>query len=181
MTPEAAVACLAGIIAARAGFTEDEVYTAMAAVGVPDAVADRAYKFTQTAWGRVFLDGLGVQFGADYLCFNAAGDVIESGKLADQPYFSAAMRLAPQYIRSPGFQQFVLMSADVSAVNNALNAGSKPEDLVTGPAAFFMEAPTSVGMDKARQLLSKRASAGQREGTRSALSAIDKKPWWKFW
>jgi hypothetical protein len=161
MAPEVAVRRLAEIIAARSDFTEDELYDAMSEAGIPDPIADRAYKFTQTAWGRTILDGLGVQFDADYLCFNAAGDVIESGQIADQPYFAVAVRLAPQYAQSPGFQRFVLMSADVNAVNNALNAGSKPEDLVIGPAAFFMEAPTPAGMDKARRLLTSRVSAGK--------------------
>jgi hypothetical protein len=181
VTPEAAVSHLAEIIAARAEFTEDDVYAAMAAAGIPDPVADRAYKFTQTAWGRAFLDGLGVQFSSDYLCFNAAGDVIESGQLADQPFFAAAVRLAPQHARSPGFQRFVLMSADVNTVNNALHAGSKQENLAMGPAAFFMEAPTPAGMDKARQLLSERVPKSKRGSSSSAKPADDKKPWWRFW
>jgi hypothetical protein len=181
VAPDAAVARLAEIIATRADFTEDDLYAAMADAGIPDPVADRAYKFTQNAWGRVFLDGVGVQFGTDYLCFNRAGDVIESGQLADQPYFAAAMRLAPQYARSPGFPKLALMSADVNAVNNALHGGSKPENLVMGPAAFFMEAPTPAGMNKARQLLSQRASASKRSSSGSTRQAADKKPWWRFW
>jgi hypothetical protein len=179
--PETAVARLAEIIAARDEFTEDDLYAALAEAGLPDAVADRAYKFTQTAWGRVFLDGLGIQFGADYLCFNGAGDVIESGRLDDEPYFAAAVRLAPEYARTLGFQRFVLMSADVNAVNGALHAGSKPENLVMGPAAFFMEAPTPAGLARARQLLADRASAGKRGGAGSTPQAAAKKPWWRFW
>lgn len=181
MAPEAAVTRLAEIIAARAEFTEDDIYAAMAAAGIPDPVADRAYKFTQTAWGRGFLDGMGVQFGTDYLYFNAAGEVIESGELADQPYYAAAVRLLPQFARSPGFQSFVLMSADVNTVNSALRAGSKPENLVTGPAAFFMEAPTPAGMAKAQRLLSERASTVKRGSSGARQPAADKKPWWRFW
>lgn len=182
MKPEEAVGRLAEIISTRAEFTEDDVYAAMAEAGVPDPIADRAYKFTQTAWGRVFLDGLGVRFGTDYLCFNAAGDVIESGELADQPYFRAAVELAPRYTRSPGFKRLALMSADVNTVNSALNAGSKPENLVMGPAAFFLEAPTAAGMAKAQRLLSQRASTGGRyRGSGPPEQAVAKKPWWRFW
>src|SRR4051812_8989668 len=133
MTPEIAVNRLADIIASRSDFTEDELYAAMSETGISAPVADRAFKFTQTAWGRAFLDGLGVQFSGDYLCFNALGDVIESGQLVDQPYFAAAMRMVPRYAKSPGFQRFALMSADVNSVNSALHAGSKPENLVTAP------------------------------------------------
>jgi len=168
VAPDAAVARLAEIIAARAEFTEDDLYAAMADAGIPDSVADRAYKFTQIAWGRVFLDGLGVRFAPDYLSFNAAGEVIESGLLAEQPYFTAAMGLARR--RPPaGLPRFALMSADVSAVNSALHAGSKPEDLVTGPSALFLEPPTPAGVERAQQLLSER------------VSAPSKKPWWRFW
>ncbi|QEG26400.1 hypothetical protein GobsT_11390 [Gemmata obscuriglobus] len=181
MAPEAAVTRLAEIIAARTEFTEDDIYAAMAATGIPDPVADRAYKFTQTAWGRGFLDGMGVQFGTEYLCFNAGGEVIESGKLIEQPYYVAAVRLLPQYARTAGFQSFVLMSADVNTVNSALHAGSKPENLVMGPAAFFMEAPTPAGMAKVQRLLSERASSGNRNGSGALQPAADKKPWWRFW
>lgn len=72
------------------------------------------------------------------------------------------------------------MSADVSTVNSALHTGSKSENLVVGPAAFFMESPTPAGMAKARQLLSERASASKRGGG-SVRRTASKKPWWRFW
>jgi hypothetical protein len=181
MSPETAVARLAEIIAARNEFTEDDVYTAMAAAGIPDANADRAYKFTQTAWARGFLTGLGIRFSNDYLCFNGAGEVIESGELPDQPYFAAAAQILPRYAKTPGFQRLALMSAEVNAVNDLLNAGSKPEDVVMSPAAFFMEAPTPTGMTRAQQLLSVRASGGRRTVADQPGAASVKKPWWKFW
>jgi hypothetical protein len=164
MTPDMAVARLAEIVAARAEFSEGDVYAAMAEAGIPDSVADRAYKFTQIAWGRVFLDGLGVQFSSEYLCFNGAGDVVESGLLAEQPFFVAATGLARQYARCPGFRRFALMSADVSAVNSAFNAGSKAESLLLGPPALFLEAPTPAGIDKARQTLAQRAASSRKAG-----------------
>jgi hypothetical protein len=45
---------LAEIIAIRSDFTEDDVHAAMSGAGIQAPVADRAYKFTQTAWGRAF-------------------------------------------------------------------------------------------------------------------------------
>jgi hypothetical protein len=146
----------------------------MAEAGVPERVADRAYKFTQIAWGRIFLDSLGVQFAKDYVCFNAAGDVIEAGQLADQPYFIAAMAAASGHPRPAGLARFAAMSADVSSINSALRNGSKPHDLVTAPPVLFMEPPTAAGMDKARRLLSQRLSAAtawSRTGTQSSSTA----------
>jgi len=60
------------------------------------------------------------------------------------------------------------MAAEVHAVNELLNKGSKPENLVTATPALFMEAPTPEGMERARQHL---------------LRGLDqpKKPWWRFW
>jgi hypothetical protein len=170
------------ILDTPAEFTEDQVYAAMVDAGIPGPVADRAYKFTQIAWGRVFLDGLGVQFAPDYLCFDAAGEVIESGKIANQPYFVAAMAAARRQPPPAGLPRMALMSADVRTVNQALNSGSKPEDLVTGPSALFMEPPTPAGMEKVRRLLRERLSAvSRRSGSEAGQSASGKKPWWWFW
>jgi hypothetical protein len=181
MTPEAAVARLAEIIAAHPEATGDEIYAAMAEAGVPDAEAGHAYDFTQIAWGRVLLDGMGIDFSPDYLRFDAAGEVVESGRLAEQPYFAAAMAAAPGAMRSPGFAEFAATSADFAAVNNALNAGSRPEDLACGPAALFREAPSPGGMEKVERLLAQRArdSAGQAPAAADPTGA--KKPWWKVW
>jgi hypothetical protein len=67
LRPSAAVACIAEIVAQQAAFDEDDIYAAMKKAGIPDGVADRAYKFTQIAWGRAILAGLGVRLSPDYL------------------------------------------------------------------------------------------------------------------
>ena len=185
MTPETAVAKLAEILAARPDPSEDDVYAAMAEAGIPDPVADRAYKFAQIAWGRVFLDGIGVRFSPDYLCFDGAGEVTESGRLAEQPYFAAAMAAAPGASRTAGFARFALTSSEANAVNAALNAGSNPQDLDAGPPALFMEVPTGAGIETARRHLAERASAaagkGRADGAGGGDSAGAKKPWWRVW
>lgn len=183
MAPEEAVARLAEIVAARAEFSEDDIYAAMTEAGIPDPVADRAYKFTQTAWGRASLAGRGVQFSPDYFCFDRRGEVVESGLLAEQPYFMAAVELARRYAQSPGFARLAQMSADASAVNSALGAGSKPENLSLGPAALFVESPTPAGIDKAQQLLARHAATHPARGPkrRAVAAASGDKPWWQFW
>src|SRR5262245_25691825 len=111
MTPAEAVAKLGEILAERAELTADDIYEAMGKAGVPEAIADRAYKFTQIACGHSFLAPLGVQLSADYLCFGAEGDVLESGKLNEEPYFIAAQAFATR--RSPSIGRFACMSANV--------------------------------------------------------------------
>jgi hypothetical protein len=182
VTPEGAVARLAEIVSAGGEFSEDSVYAAMAQAGLPDSVADRAYKFTQTAWARAFLGNMGVRFPPDYLCFNGQGDLIESGPLDQEPYFLAASQLVPQYVKSPGFSRLVRMSADVSAVNNALHAGSKPENLAMGPAAFFMETATPAAVARARQVITERAKAARPAPASDPHKGKPAgKPWWRFW
>lgn len=168
MTPAAAVARLAALMAEHADFTEDSLHEAMAQDGIPAPVADLAFKFTQIAWGRVFLDGLGVRFSPDYQRVDGAGNVFESGRLAEQPYFIAALAAARAAAGAPEVARLALMSAEVDAVNKALNAGSKPENLVTATAILFSEPPTAAGME---------------EGKRAIASSLPspKKPWWRVW
>jgi hypothetical protein len=165
---------LVEIVVTRSEFTQPEIYAAMAVAGIPDPTADRTYKFTQTAWGRVFLAGLGVQFSAIYVCFNASGNVIESGRLDEEQHYCAALALAKQHAKSAGFQQLALMSAEVHAVNELLNGGSKAADIATSPAFFFLEVPTEAGAKRARQEITEYMAALQKEN-------LLKKPWWRFW
>lgn len=155
MTPQEAVAQLASILAARPKFTQDEIYDAMDEAGIPAPLADRAFKFTQIAWGRVFLDGLGVQFDPDYLCFDRDGEVIESGKLEENTYYAAALVLARRQPPVAGFTYLALMSSECNAVNSALNAGSQAKNLRMAPSALFIAMPTEQGMAKAREILKK--------------------------
>jgi hypothetical protein len=207
VTPDEAVSRLAQIVASRTDFTEDDIYTAMADAGIPPELADRAYKFTLFAWGRIVLDGIGARFSPDYFCFDAAGEIVESGRLADEPCFAAASRLAQQYVHSKGFSQLALMSSETLTVNDALNAGSRPEHLVLAPATRFLEQPTPVGMENVRRFLAGRIQcavedeAAKKNDTTTAATPNGKneieasqekrerrikltktaKPWWRFW
>jgi hypothetical protein len=102
------------------------------------------------------LEGRGVRLSADYFCFDAAGEVVESGLLAEQPHFVAATALAEQYSCFPGAVRLASMSSDVMAVSNALADGSRLGSLVASPVAVFVEGATPTAIDKARQFLSRR-------------------------
>jgi hypothetical protein len=171
MTPEMAVARLAEFVTSRIDFTEDDCYAALAEAGVPPDVADLAYKFTQIAWGREFLREKRVSFSPEYFFFNAGGEIVGSGELGDQPYFVAARRMARMNARSRGFAHLALMSSDVQGVNAALNAGSKPENLMTSPAVIFLEAPTPAGREKATQFIQSRLAA-VRQQQQARASAV---------
>ncbi len=150
---ESAVAQVASLLADNPDLSENDVFQALVDQGVSASLADRAYKFTQIAWGRRVLDGLGITFSPDYFCFDAEGKTVETGALAEDGCFAAATRLLPAYARTPAFRRLALTSADVNAINQALHAGSKPEDLITSPAYVFVEAPTPQGMQTAREAI----------------------------
>jgi hypothetical protein len=141
----AAVTRLAEIIAASPELTEDEIYDAMAAAGVPEVLADRAYKFTQVAWGRAYLDGMGIDFLPDYSYTTVDGREEGEALLAEEPCYVAAMRLVPRYQRTPAFERLALTSAEVLTVNDALERGSRPEDLTICTSLVLIEAPESAG------------------------------------
>lgn len=168
MTPDEAVGVLERLLASRSEFTEDDLHQGMADAGIPPAEAERAIKFAQIAWGRGFLETTGVQFSDQYSCLGPDGVVSEAGELRQEPHYAAAWKIWKSAAPSSGLARFAAMSADVNAVNQAVNAGSSPEDLVTGPMVMFMDHPTPLE----RQLAP--------PASRSAAAAAPK-PWWKFW
>jgi hypothetical protein len=171
MSPNDAVERVAALVTADPQFTEDSVYASMSAAHVPDRDADLAYKFTQAAWGRLLLNGMGIKFAEQYYCLNGSGDVVDAGTLREQPYFLAATRLGPRYATMAGFKRMAAMSSDFQAVNQAMKSGSQPENLVTAPLVLFLEAPTESGIAKAKQFLSELLS---RPG--SSASASEARP-----
>ena len=180
-TPKSSVAHLASIVTSSTNFSEDDIYETMDKAGIPFSIADLAYKFTQVAWGRVFLDGMGIEFSPDYFCFDGRGNVLEHGQLHQQPFFIAAMDVAKKYAQHKSFGLFAVMSADVQVVNNALNNGSSPEDLVLMPVGLFLEEPTSNGMKKAQELMSKKIDSRYQNQSSNRSKPASKKPGWKFW
>jgi len=82
------------------------------------------------------------------------------------------MPLPGSWRRSTKAQQ--VFSADVHAINELLNRGSKAKDLVTSPAFLFLEAPTETGMQRARQVIAEHMAALQK-------AHPVRKPWWRFW
>ena len=120
---------------------------------------------------------------ANYVCFDRDGNAVESGRLADEPCFAAASRLAARYAGSPGFGRMALMSAGVNAVSSALHAGSRPQDLVMAPAFLFLAAPTEAGMANAKRVMDQHAAAAPRPAGERAKPEEPKpaRPWWRRW
>jgi hypothetical protein len=180
VTPEMAVAQLIEIMNANANpdFSEDDIYEAMAQRNIPFGFADRAFKFTQIACGRVFLNGMGIKFSPDYFCLDAWGNILDSGELSENTYFIAALQSIPKSFSVNAFKWFAMTGAEFNAVNSALNNGSKPEDLTTASPILFMEFPTEEGLQRSRQLITESITRLKESDVKNSARS---KPWWRFW
>ncbi|MCP4130839.1 MAG: hypothetical protein GY754_07640 [bacterium] len=147
---------LFSILAAAASKPEttvDEIYESLESAGIPPERVDRLIKFTQVAWGRVFLSEMGITFSNEYFCFGADGTVTESGQLDTETFFAYATTNVDRYKSSQAFKFLALTSADAHCVNDALNDGAKAEDLETAPAFLFLEEPDDAGLEKAQEFI----------------------------
>ena len=144
----------------------------LAKTGLTKETIERALNFTQIAWGRSFLAGMGITFSDLYFCFTEDGSLVESGKLEDDPYFRLATEVAGDYRGSNAFKLLALTSAELNAVNQALNRGSEPQNLVTAPASIFLDPPTEAGFKKAQSLMTQKLKENQPQV---------QTPWWRFW
>ncbi|MCW3052666.1 MAG: hypothetical protein JWN14_1836 [Chthonomonadales bacterium] len=187
ITAESAVAHLAETLAANPDLTEDEAYEALTDAAVSASLADRVYKFTQIAWGRLLLGTDGIAFSNEYVGLDAEGNIRENGKLNEEPCFNAASHIDPRYISLPACQRLALASAEVAAVNNALNAGAKLENLVMAPVFLFCESPTPAGLQNAQRVIAQHVASLQAQHTPAPASSESpsksstKPPKWQFW
>jgi len=113
--------------------------------GLPGREAEKVVALAPLAFGRVLLKGLSIRF-ADTLLVHHPGtkDAVEV-RLDQEPIFVNAMRLAEEAYQygtmgREGFGAVAFLSPEVDAVNQALNAGSKPEDLVCSPTQVWWSA-----------------------------------------
>lgn len=178
MTPELAVKKLATIISACSEVNSDEIYKLMNDERVPFGIANMAYKFTQIYFGRTLLNGMGIRFSPNYYCFDQDGDITESGPIDEQPYYRSATQIPYLYDFTSSFKHFGAMSSEVAAINDALRAGSRPEDLVSAPPAIFIEEPTIDGKYKVEDFM-KALLSDMSNQVPDKTSPKPKKSWWE--
>lgn len=113
------------------------------------------------------LGGLGIVFSDEFFIFESDGALVERGTLSSNETFRQALSASKS---ASSFEHIALRSAEVNAINNALNAGSDPSDLVTAPVMIFLDPPTEDGREKVQLF------------TKDCLGAPkpQKKPWWKL-
>ena len=155
MSVERAIRRAVPVLAERAGYDPGVLAGWLILAGLTKQEAHDAQRFIPLAFGREVLNGTGVTLPDTYVRADANGQ--QERALKDEPFYTEAMRLAPAIASELGMEVFsavAFQSAELHAVNNALNAGSQPEDLVAGAplieCEIFEEPPRA-------------------------------RPWWKFW
>jgi hypothetical protein len=117
--------------------------------------AHDAERFIPLAFGRQILAGMGVELPDSYIRVRAVDGRREEKPLAEEPFYRDALKAAPILGSELGgdvFTNVALLSSELQAVNEALNAGASPEGLVASPPLIEWNRPPS-----------------------------SPPPWWKFW
>jgi hypothetical protein len=159
--------------------TKDELRDRLVAAGYERALVARAIQFVPVAFGRALLDNLGIQFSPNYILLSGEGRLVERGLLESLAVYKTAQAMTSS--RAEAMRAVALRSAEVSAVNAALNAGSDPADLVAVPVVAFTEPTTEQGVARAQELLESLAEDARLEAGSQAEQPKTGKPWWKFW
>lgn len=131
--------------------SEGAVVAALVQDGFPEREADMAVKLVQLAGGRTLLNGLGIRFSDEYLCFDASGRTIEQGRLSQHPVYVTALERLRSTPRA--LSTLSMTSSEVQTVSKRLHKGLRPWELVTAPTVLFVEAPTEAGLAVARATL----------------------------
>lgn len=133
--------------------------------GVSHRLAAEIVEFLPLALARALLDGMGVHFEDHYVRQTARGRVIGHKPLADEPVFREGLALANELSGdSVMFLAVAVWSTEYKAINQAMNSGSRPEDLRCAPPVVFAEYDDERDFDDTSGGVQPRAKA-----------------WWQFW
>lgn len=137
------------------------VRTKLVEAGISIKMAADIVEFLPIAVARAVMEGMGIRFSDEYVRQTAQGRVIEHKNLADEPVFREGLAVAGE-LSAYGdemFQALVRRSPEYRAVSQALEAGSRPEELICAP-------PTMIANEDDR---------------RSFGASSSGKSWWQFW
>ncbi|MCB1049348.1 MAG: hypothetical protein H6510_02990 [Acidobacteria bacterium] len=132
---------------------DDEAIIKELSDAFPDEAVAEVIHFVPIIAARILFRELGPVFPMTYFVLDAEGNVLEQGDLlADRPLLKAIRQFSfsLEQLKAAAFR-----SSDAQALNNALNAGAKPEDLVMAPPVIFSEPPSQAGLLKAQETMQK--------------------------
>jgi hypothetical protein len=116
----------------RASLDDGALRRELMTIGMSERDAQRLLAFVPLAFGRVLVDKLPIRFPETVIVIERGTE--RESRLADEPLFTLAIDLARRgTLTRDQFSALALRSAEMRALNKALNAGSKPEDLLVSP------------------------------------------------
>lgn len=113
---------------------DESLQQALVNAGISPGLATKLLEFMPLAFGRVFLDGMGIKFEDYYLRQNPRTKENQKKKLSDEVVyresFEVASFLFTKKVAGEVFKAVAFRSSEFKGVNNAMNDGSQPENLV---------------------------------------------------
>jgi hypothetical protein len=140
------------------GATDEFIIDVLGTAGYEREVSEQVLAFLPLACGRIFLQGLGITFSDDYGALQSGETVMKP--LAGNAVYQVVEAYAKRRHRegAPFFPKVAMRSSEVDAVNQALNAGADPANLVCGPPMLLREWPEV-----------------------EVEAPVETKKWWQFW
>jgi hypothetical protein len=167
MTVREAIALALPVFVAHAGSGLFVIREELERVGVPRRLAAEIVEFLPLALARALLDGMGVHFEDHYVRQTASGNIIGEKLLTDEPVFREGLALANEVsVDGAVYLAVAGWSAEYRAINQAMNSGSRPEDLRCAPPVVFAEHEDERRFDD--------TSGGVQPRARG-------RAWWQFW
>lgn len=116
---------------------DDDLVDALCAEGHDRRLAMRVVEFMPLAFVRVLLAGTGVDLSDRYIRVGQDGRADVERALADEPVYRAALDLARSGLSREQMLAIAGGAAELNAISQALEAGSRLEDLTCGPPALM--------------------------------------------
>lgn len=125
------------ILQSQVHLDDEEVVRAIVEQGVHASQATRLVQFIPIAFCRFVFRGSGVQFAENYVVLGPDGQPADELPLRDEPVFREAMAqceaAAAAGQRAPYFLPVAARSAGFKAIQDLLQRGSRPENILTSP------------------------------------------------
>ena len=137
---EQEIALAVKIIRSNLNSSEEELLQAMIENSIVRSTAVQLVVLLPLAYGREVLAGSGPCFSDNYICMEQNGQAGREHKLNSLPLWNESIAFARKEISSGVSGDALLAiagrSPETNAINNALHAGEKLEDLVISPPVF---------------------------------------------
>jgi hypothetical protein len=109
--------------------------------GVSSVLTTKLLEFMPLAFGRVFMDGMGIRFEDYYLRHNSKTKKNQKKMLCDElvyrESFEVASFIIAQKMAGEAFKAVAFRSSELAAVNDLLNKGSQPGNLLMSPPVML--------------------------------------------